>query len=83
MPMLHGIKPNEVYAEGALGSALYSRRDRVLFAVVYITPILVATRLHSTRGQFFARLVCRVSIRLRTNTSLIRAYRGLHTASAY
>ena len=43
-------------------------RQSTVCSPVYYT---VATRLHSTRGQFFTRLVCRVSIRFKTNTSLI------------
>ena len=49
-----------------------SRRDSVPYAALYIAPILIDTRLHSTRGQFFIRHECGACIRLRTNTSLIR-----------
>ena len=49
-----------------------TRRDSVPYAALYIAPILIDTRLHSTRGQFFIRQECGVCIRLRTNTSLIR-----------
>ena len=48
------------------------RRDSVPYAALYIAPILIDTRLHSTRGQFFIRHECGACIRLRTNTSLIR-----------
>ena len=47
-----------------------ARRDRP-YAALYIAPILIDTRLHSTRGQFFIRHECGACIRLRTNTSLI------------
>ena len=50
----------------------YARRDSVPYAALYIAPILIDTRLHSTRGQFFIRHECGACIRLRTNTSLIR-----------
>ena len=49
-----------------------TRRDSVPYAALYIAPILIDTRLHSTRGQFFIRHECGACIRLRTNTSLIR-----------
>ena len=49
-----------------------SRRDSVPYAALYIAPILIDTRLHSTRGQFFIRHECGACILLRTNTSLIR-----------
>ena len=44
----------------------------VPYAALYIAPILIDTRLHSTRGQFFIRHECGACIRLRTNTLLIR-----------
>ena len=50
----------------------HTRRDSVPYAALYIAPILIDTRLHSTRGQFFIRHECGACIRLRTNTSLIR-----------
>ena len=34
------------------------RRDSVPYAALYIAPILIDTRLHSTRGQFFIRHEC-------------------------
>ena len=37
---------------------LQSRRDSVPYAALYIAPILIDTRLHSTRGQFFIRHEC-------------------------
>ena len=37
---------------------LQPRRDSVPYAALYIAPILIDTRLHSTRGQFFIRHVC-------------------------
>ena len=49
-----------------------ARRDSVPYAALYIAPILIDTRLHSTRGQFFIHHECGTCIRLRTNTSLIR-----------
>ena len=49
-----------------------TRRDSIPYAALYIAPILIDTRLHSTRGQFFIRHECGACIRLRTNTSLIR-----------
>ena len=49
-----------------------SRRDSIPYAALYIAPILIDTRLHSTRGQFFIRLECGACIRLRTNTLLLR-----------
>ena len=49
-----------------------SRRDSIPYAALYIAPILIDTRLHSTRGQFFIRLKCGACIRLRTNTLLLR-----------
>ena len=55
-----------------LHQLLPSRRDSVPYAALYIAPILIDTRLHSTRGQFFIRHECGACIRLRTNTSLIR-----------
>ena len=53
-------------------TATLTRRDSVPYAALYIAPILIDTRLHSTRGQFFIRHECGACIRLRTNTSLIR-----------
>ena len=35
-----------------------TRRDSVPYAALYIAPILIDTRLHSTRGQFFIRHEC-------------------------
>ena len=49
-----------------------TRRDSIPYAALYIAPILIDTRLHSTRGQFFIRLECGACIRLRTNTLLLR-----------
>ena len=58
--------------EDGLNVCNKSRRDSVPYAALYIAPILIDTRLHSTRGQFFIRHECGACIRLRTNTSLIR-----------
>ena len=57
-----------------------SRRDRVPYAVLYITPILVATRLHSTRvrGQFFTRLICRVTVSIREHFTYTRISRSAY-----
>ena len=52
--------------------AQLTRRESVPYAALYIAPILIDTRLHSTHGQFFIRHECGACIRLRTNTSLIR-----------
>ena len=38
--------------------AVIARRDSVPYAALYIAPILIDTRLHSTRGQFFIRHEC-------------------------
>ena len=56
--------------KNATRSEALSRRDSVPYAA--FAPILIDTRLHSTRGQFFIRHECGACIRLRTNTSLIR-----------
>ena len=39
-------------------TTLPARRDSVPYAALYIAPILIDTRLHSTRGQFFIRHEC-------------------------
>ena len=39
-------------------TAQQARRDSVPYAALYIAPILIDTRLHSTRGQFFIRHEC-------------------------
>ena len=68
-PMRPGADPG-IWKGG--GGGHMSRRDSIPYAALYIAPILIDTRLHSTRGQFFIRLECGACIRLRTNTLLLR-----------
>ena len=75
VPFTYGSKvlvTHRVVLNCLLHFAYFARRDSVPYAALYIAPILIDTRLHSTRGQFFIRHECGACIRLRTNTSLIR-----------
>ena len=52
-------------------TGLYARRDSVPYAALYIAPILIDTRLHSTRGQFIIRHECGAMYMFRTDVQYV------------